>query len=161
MADEDYDVGMGEIIVAHNPATLSIIGLGSCVGVAIYCQALRIGGLAHIMLPDSSHSRAGSNLKKYADTGIDFMLKELKSRGAEPAWMTAKLVGGASMFPTTGPTAFNIGSDNVAACKEKLRKEYIRIVSEDVLGNKGRTMKFDLVTGKVTVRYVDGTTREI
>ena len=153
---------MGDIIIAHNPATLSIIGLGSCVGVALYSAKDRVGGLAHIMLPDSRRSRPGANMKKFADTGISYMLGELKRKGVEPMWLSARLIGGASMFQLAdSKSAFNIGQDNVAMCREILKRERIRIVSEEVLGNKGRTMKFDLVTGKIIVRYVDGVVREL
>jgi chemotaxis protein CheD len=161
MPEGIFDVGMGEIIVMHNPATLSIIGLGSCVGVAIYNSRMKVGGLAHIMLPDSKRARPGANMKKFADTGIAIMLDDMKKFGAEPMWCTAKLIGGASMFQSVDKSAFNIGADNVAICKEILKRERIKIVSEDVLGNKGRTMKFDLITGKVIVKYVDGTIKEL
>lgn len=164
MADEEIKVGMGDIAVAQNTGTLAIIGLGSCVGVALYYPKGRIGGLAHIMLPDSSRSRPGTNMDKYADVGLPVMLGRMKKLGAEPLWMTARLVGGASMFKTTntnGAGGFNIGESNVAACKEFLKKEKIRLAGEEVLGTKGRTMRFDLLTGKIFVRYVDGATLEL
>src|SRR5512143_2074256 len=116
MADEEIKVGMGDIAVAQNTGTLAIIGLGSCVGVALYYPKGRIGGLAHIMLPDSARSRPGTNMDKYADVGLPAMLGRMKKLGAEPLWMTARLVGGASMFKTSanGAGGFNIGESNVA-----------------------------------------------
>ncbi len=49
----DFIVGMGRIVVERDPAVLSCIGLGSCIGVSLYDKEKKIGGLAHIMLPDS------------------------------------------------------------------------------------------------------------
>jgi len=164
MADEEIKVGMGDIAVARNEGTLAIIGLGSCVGVALYYPKGKIGGLAHIMLPDSKRSRPGTNMEKYADVGLPVMLDRMKRQGAESLWITARLVGGASMFKGTnanGVGGFNIGESNVAACREFLKKEKIRIAGEEVLGTKGRTMRFDLITGKIVVRYVDGITLEL
>ena len=164
MAEEEIKVGMGDIAVSKNAGTLAIIGLGSCVGVALYYPKSKIGGLAHIMLPDSKRSRPGTNMEKYADVGLPVMLDRMKKIGAEPLWMTAKLIGGASMFKSTmanGAGGFNIGESNVAACKEYLKKEKIRLAGEEVLGTKGRTMRFDLLTGKIAVRYVDGITLEL
>ena len=164
MGDDEIKVGMGDIAVTQNTGTLAIIGLGSCVGVALYYPKARIGGLAHIMLPDSRRSRPGTNMEKYADVGLPVMLERMKKLGAEPLWMTAKLVGGASMFKASngnGAGGFNIGESNVAACRDFLRKEKIRITGEEVLGTKGRTMRFDLLTGKIIVRYVDGAIIEI
>ena len=164
MADDEIKVGMGDIAVARNPNILAIIGLGSCVGVALYYPKGRIGGLAHIMLPDSSRSRPGTVMEKYADVGLPTMIDRMKKLGADPLWMTARLVGGASMFKNpavNGAGTFNIGESNVAACRNYLKAQKIRIAGEEVLGNKGRTMRFDLATGKIVVRYVDGVTLEL
>jgi chemotaxis protein CheD len=162
---QEIKVGMGDIAIARGPCTLAIIGLGSCVGVALYYPKERIGGLAHIMLPDSTKSRSNTSREKFADTGLAIMLEQLRKNGADPLWMTARLVGGASMFKTTGPNGanpmFNIGENNVRACREFLKKERIRLAGEEVLGTVGRTMRFDLTTGKITVRYADGCGTEL
>jgi chemotaxis protein CheD len=164
----DIKVGMGDIVVSRAPDVLSIIGLGSCVGVAFYYPKDRIGGLAHIMLPDSSKSRNTTSREKFADTGMAIMLDRMKKNGVNPMWMTARLVGGASMFKTSGgisgsaPSAmFKIGENNVNACHEFLKKERIKITCEEVLGSTGRTMRFDLNTGKIFVRYADGNGLEL
>jgi chemotaxis protein CheD len=162
---EEIKVGMGDLAVARAPCTLAIIGLGSCVGVALYYPKAQIGGLAHIMLPDSTKSRSTTSREKFADTGLPILLERLKKSGAEPLWMTARLIGGASMFKTAGPNGanpmFNIGENNVRACREFLKKERIRLVGEQVLGTSGRTMRFDLATGKITIRYADGCGTEL
>jgi chemotaxis protein CheD len=46
--------------VARSPTELVSIGLGSCVGICLYDPVTKIGGLAHIMLPDSTQSRQRS-----------------------------------------------------------------------------------------------------
>jgi chemotaxis protein CheD len=162
---DEIKVGMGDIAIARAPNTLAIIGLGSCVGVALYYPKERIGGLAHIMLPDSTRSRNNTSREKFADTGLAILLEQLKRNGAEPMWMMARLVGGASMFKTGGPNGsnpmFNIGENNVRACREFLKKERIRVVGEEVLGTVGRTMRFDLSTGKIWVKYADGCGTEL
>jgi chemotaxis protein CheD len=162
MGEEEIRVGMGDIAVAQGSNTLAIIGLGSCVGVALYVSKSKIGGLAHIMLPDSTKSRPGMSVDKYADTGLAIMLERMRKVGADPLWMTARLVGGASMFKAANNTsAFNIGENNVAACREFLKNRKIRVTGEEVLGTKGRTMRFNLDTGQINVRYVDGHTLEL
>lgn len=162
MGIEEIRVGMGDISVAQSPNMLAIIGLGSCVGVALYYPKAKIGGLAHIMLPDSSKARPGMSTDKYADTGLKIMLDRLRKMNVEPLFMTARLVGGASMFKTSNNQgAFNIGENNVAACREFLKREKVKVTGEEVLGTKGRTMRFDLDTGRISVRYVDGKTIEL
>ncbi len=157
-------VGMGDIVVARAPGTLSIVGLGSCVGVALYHPRSRVGGLAHVMLPDSSKSKSSTSREKFADTGLAILLERLKKEGAEASGLSARLAGGAHMFKFSGGAGnavFNIGDNNVSACREFLRREHIRIAGEDVLGTTGRTMRFDLATGRVWVRYADGSGIEL
>jgi chemotaxis protein CheD len=160
--DEEIKVGMGDISVAKAPVTLAIVGLGSCVGVALYCPKAKIGGLAHVMLPDSSRSRPGGAMEKFADVGIPVMIERMKKLGGDPLFTSARLVGGASMFKAgNGAGAFNIGESNVDACRRSLKLARIRVAGEDVLGGRGRTMRFSLETGKIVIKYVDGTLKEL
>ena len=70
-------VGMADYKVGRAPDTLISYGLGSCIGISLYDPQTKIGGLLHIMLPDSNQSRANENRAKFADTGIPDMLEEL------------------------------------------------------------------------------------
>ena len=47
-------VGMADYKVGSNPDALISYGLGSCVGIALFDPVSKVGGLSHIMLPDSS-----------------------------------------------------------------------------------------------------------
>ena len=51
---EMIKVGMADLKVCISPDTITTLGLGSCVGIAIRDPSSGIGGLAHIMLPDST-----------------------------------------------------------------------------------------------------------
>ena len=56
-------VGMADMKVCKSPDGLTTLGLGSCVGVAIRDPITKVGGLAHVMLPDST--RVKSNINEY------------------------------------------------------------------------------------------------
>ena len=72
--------------------------------------------------------------------------------GCDKKRLAAKLAGGASMF---GPvTDSGLGERNVVAVKERLRHHAIRVVAEDVGGQKGRRMVLDPGTGEVEVRTI-------
>ena len=62
-------VGMADLKICKAPDALTTIGLGSCIGIALYDPSTKISGLAHIMLPDSKSIRNNSNIAKFADTG--------------------------------------------------------------------------------------------
>ena len=163
MADS-LDIGMGEIRVRGNPAVLACLGLGSCVALFLYDGTSRIGGVAHIMLPESSQARpeTSGNRAKFADTAPKLLLKRLKGMGADESQIVAKVVGGADMFPQCKTEILSdLGSRSVKVIKSELAAMNIPVVSQDTGGNLGRSCYFDLVTGKVKVKTAFGQIKNI
>ncbi|MCI7613602.1 MAG: chemotaxis protein CheD [Selenomonadaceae bacterium] len=155
-------VGMADYKVGRAPDTLISYGLGSCIGISLYDPQTKIGGLLHIMLPDSNQSRANENRAKFADTGIPDMLNELIRMGAAKSRMVAKLAGGSQMFAFANASdIMRVGLRNASASKEILKKLSIPIVGEDTGGNYGRTVQIDLSTGIYKVKTIDKGDKEI
>ena len=50
------------------------------------------------MLPDSTQFRNNSNIAKFADTGIDELIRQMKALGADDTRIVAKIDSGAQMF---------------------------------------------------------------
>lgn len=153
---ETVRVGMAEYKVAKSPGVLLSLGLGSCVGVALYDSTKKIGGLAHIMLPDSNlSSRRDFNPGKFADTAIDMLIDNMEKIGADPKRLTAKIAGGAQMFQIKSDNSImQIGKRNVEAVRLKLAILNVKIISEDVEGNYGRTIEFNCETGELTIKTI-------
>ncbi len=153
---EIIKVGMADLKVCREPDSLTTLGLGSCVGVALYDPITKVSGLAHIMLPNSKEIRNNENLAKFADTGIDETIKLMKQMGAPAQRLVAKIAGGAQMFnfSKSGSDNLNVGAKNVEAVKAKLLELKIPIIAEDTGLNYGRTVIFDSVTGKYTIKAV-------
>ncbi len=155
-------VGMADYKVGRAPATLISYGLGSCIGISLYDPQTKIGGLLHIMLPDSSKSRSNENRAKFADTGIADMLQELQKMGAVKSRLVAKLAGGAQMFAFANASdIMRVGVRNVEASKAILKSLSIPILGEDTGKNYGRTVQIDLSTGVYTVKTIDKGNKEI
>ncbi|MCI6097897.1 chemotaxis protein CheD [Anaerovibrio slackiae] len=155
-------VGMADYKVGRAPDTLISYGLGSCIGISLYDPQTKIGGLLHIMLPDSNQSRANENRAKFADTGIPDMLEELIRMGAAKSRLVAKLAGGSQMFAFANASdIMRVGLRNASASKEILKKLSIPIVGEDTGGNYGRTVQIDLSTGVYKVKTIDKGDKEI
>ena len=153
-------VGMADYKVGRAPDILISYGLGSCIGISLYDPQTKIGGLLHIMLPDSSKSR--SNRAKFADTGIKDMLQELISMGAAKSRLVAKLAGGAQMFAFANASdIMRVGLRNATASKEILASLSIPVVGEDTGGNYGRTVQIDLSNGVYKVKTIDKGDKEI
>lgn len=149
-------VGMADYKVGRAPATLISYGLGSCIGVSLYDPQRKIGGLLHIMLPDSTQARASDNPAKFADTGIPLLINDVIALGASRSRLVAKIAGGAQMFAFSNATdIMKVGFRNADTCKLILKKNGIRVIAEDTGGNFGRTVSIDLNSGSYTVKTID------
>ncbi len=154
---EIIKVGMADLKTCVSPNGVTTLGLGSCVGIAIRDPQTKIGGLAHIMLPDSTAMRNGHlNVAKFADTGIVELVRQMEKLGALRMRMVAKIAGGATMFPFNGSgvNVGQVGDRNVEATKAKLRELKIPILAEDTGKNYGRTVIFYPETGDYVIRAV-------
>lgn len=143
----DYAVRQGEQVIAT-------IGLGSCVAIALYDRDAQVGGLAHILLPNKSMSRETSNPAKFPESIVPVMLDEMRRLGSSStARISAKIVGGASMFGQLGSTGgINVGERNIAATREVLAAASIPILAEDTGLDYGRSVYFHVADGRVEVR---------
>lgn len=149
-------VGMADLKAGKNPDSIISYGLGSCVGIAFYDAQAKVGGLAHIMLPDSTQARASDNHAKFADTAIPVLLEEVIRLGALKNRIVAKIAGGSQMFSFAQATdIMRIGDRNVGAVREVLKALSIKIVAEDVGGNYGRTVELMLATGIYCIKTVN------
>ena len=145
----DIEVQMAQMKIARDPDNLIALGIGSCIVISFYDPKLKIGALAHCMLPDSKQGEPTENPIKFADTAIDEMLKKIEAQGTKRKDLEAKIIGGANMF-----SAFesDIGKGNVLCAKKKLKKEAVKLVGECVGGSQGRTVELSLSSGIVTVK---------
>ncbi|MDR2771466.1 MAG: chemotaxis protein CheD [Clostridiales Family XIII bacterium] len=154
-------VGISDYAVSRAPDVIVTYALGSCVGICLYDNAKKIGGLSHIMLPDSSMAPRGeTNRMKFADTAIVDIARDLRNMGA--GRLTAKIAGGAQMFATPAMGAMgNIGERNAKAVKAALAALRIPIIAEDTGRDYGRTVFFDLATGIMKVQSIGKSTHEL
>lgn len=136
--------------VCHAPEQIVCLGLGSCVAIILYDPVARIGGVAHVLLPKSPIKC--DNEGKYADTGTRKLVKEMLNHGVRKERLVAKLVGGAQMFPNLNLAIANIGRENSMIIRNVLRELMIRIVAEDLGGNRGRSAHFNTSDGHVIVK---------
>ena len=161
---EALKVGMADLKVTKSPGILTSLGLGSCVGVALYDDKNKIAGLLHAMLPSASEiiNAKNQNKAKFVDTGIDLLIKMMRDEGANTRNIVAKIAGGSQMFSfSTNSNILKIGERNVIAAKEKLKSMNIRIISEDTGGNYGRTIQLNAEDGLFLVKTIGHGTKTI
>ena len=154
-------VGLAELAVSNNPsAVLTTYSLGSCLGVAIYDPVVKVGGLLHAMLPDSSidPAKAAAQPGMFLDTGLPALLREACGMRADKRRLRIFVAGGAQIMDDNN--VFNIGGRNRAALAEFLRRENLHADGQHVGGHVNRTVYFSIHTGRVTLK-VSGLQNEI
>ena len=126
--------------------------LGSCIGICLYDQKIKLAALVHIMLPLNMEP-GRKNTMKYADTGIRETLRQMEAKGAMRSRMTVKIAGGAKMFEIAGGSGLgNIGQRNIESVNAILKRENIRLLGQEVGGKVARTLFFDVGSGQACVR---------
>jgi chemotaxis protein CheD len=159
---EIVKVGMADLKICKSPDGLTTLGLGSCVGIAIRDPITGIGGLAHIMLPCSREIKDNRNIPKFADTGIEELVRQMIAAGAVRTRLVAKIAGGAQMFAFQSKSStVRVGDRNVEAVIKKLAELKIPILAKDTGENYGRTVIFYPETGDFVIRAVGRTEKVI
>ena len=141
--------------VCKSPNGVTTLGLGSCIGVALRDPVTKVGGLLHFMLPDSSVIKNNTCSAKFADTGIDELVKLMVAAGASKSRLEAKIAGGAQMFSFQNNSGMlRVGERNAEAAKKKLKAMGIKLLAEDVGADYGRTVVFYPETGVYEIKSV-------
>ena len=155
-------VGMADLKITKSPSVLTTLGLGSCVGIALYDVDNKLAGLAHVMLPDSTQIKNNANKAKFADTALEILVNDLMKAGAQKSKLFAKIAGGAQMFSMDSQSdIMKIGTRNVIATKKLLEEYKIPLKAEDTGGNYGRTIEIYPDTGKLLVKTIGKGVREL
>jgi len=79
--------GPGDVLVT--------LGLGSCVAIMLLDPQAKVGGLAHVLLPEPALARDRHNTAKFAATAVPMLMEELAELGASARRMEARFAGGA------------------------------------------------------------------
>lgn len=153
-AASDHALGLGEWAVTTDPhEVLTCLGLGSCVAIVLHDAAVPVGGMAHMVLPDSTAGRTSSvSPAKFVDLAVPLLVDAMVQRGALRSRMRIDLVGGASMLGASGrPNTMQIGERNTESARAALAALGIRARAEHLGGTQGRTVRLEVGTGRVTV----------
>lgn len=146
-------VGIADLAVSNNPSViLSTYSLGSCIGISIYDPVVRVGGLLHVMLPDSTiePNKAASQPAMFMDTGIPALFRAAYELGAEKYRVIISAAGGAQVMDTSG--FFNIGKRNYDTLSQILRQHSLKLQAEQIGGLVSRSMFLHLGTGEVRLK---------
>ncbi len=145
-------IGMGDMLASNDASSqLVTYSLGSCVGIAIYDPAAKVGGLLHAMLPDSTINpdRAAARPYMFVDSGLPAMFHAVYALGGAKSRMIIKFCGGAQFLDEK--KIFKIGERNIEATITMLARNGVRIAASETGGHESRTVRLDLANGNFTL----------
>ena len=146
-------VGISDAAVSSDAkAAIVTYALGSCIAISVFDPVAQVGGLAHIMLPDSEMDvkKAEANPYIFADTGVAMLLRRAAQAGASSRRLVVRIAGGAQVMDDAG--VFNIGKRNHLAVRRALWKAGLLIQGEATGGEVSRTVWLQLGAGRFWVR---------
>jgi chemotaxis protein CheD len=154
MTQNLHAVTIGAMAVTENTNDILVAyGLGSCVVVCLYDPVNQVGGMIHALLPTSPKARPEpANPIKFVDQGIPLLIEELERMGGKQSRFKVYLCGGARMLTIPGDDTLHVGARNIVAAEEALEKARLDIDCRATGGTAGRTVKFYIESGEVTIR---------
>jgi chemotaxis protein CheD len=157
-------VGLGEIKISRDTGDVLVAyGLGSCLGIGMHDPVTHITGLLHAILPSHPSPNGPTDQSaKYVNTGLVQLLEQITRLGADRRRLIVRMAGGANMLTAPGfSQVLNIGTRNIEAAQAVLATLNLKVISHEVGGNIGRTVRFYVADGRMTIRTMGNQEREI
>lgn len=154
-------VGIADMAVSNRPnVILATHSLGSCLGIAIYDPVVRVGGLLHIMLPNSDLDvvKAAALPAMFLDTGMAALFRASYQLGAEKHRVKVYVAGGSQVMDNSG--FFNIGKRNYEAFVNLCAQHHLNVEAEQVGGLVSRSIYLHVATGDVWLK-ISGQAKEV
>ena len=145
----------GEYFATSDDTIISTV-LGSCIAVALFDPARKMGGLNHFMLPGevTRDDIIRSPNAKYGMYAIELLVNELMKLGIRKKDIRAKVFGGGAVLRFADGGMTKIPQSNIDFTFEYLEKESIPILASDVGGREPRKIFMFPTTGKVLLKRI-------
>lgn len=145
----------GELYYGRAPTIVSTL-LGSCVAVTLWHPKELLGGMCHIVLPESGAGIACD--MKYGDCALAEFSKQAIKFSTKTEDYVVNVYGGSDMFPDMKKSAgMKIGERNIEKVNQLLQLYKFKVNEIDTGGTSSRKIKLDLSDGSVTTRKTNRT----
>ena len=124
------------------------------IGVAVVDPVRGVAGLLHIREPDSRCDRAaaGREPARFADTGVEQLVRRVIQLGGRPGKVTVKIAG---CRQGAGKVSDDLARRNYAAVRKALWRAGLLVDAEDVGGETERTLVVSVGDGAVLLKTGD------
>lgn len=151
-------IGIGEMHVSKDPRdVIATHALGSCLGLTVWDPVVKVGGLLHVMLPDSATSpeKAARTPCLFVDTGVPRLFRACYELGADKRRLVVRVAGGAATFGN-GDDVFQTGKRNILALRNLLWKNGVMLGKTVVGGSTARSVWLSIGDGTMWIREATG-----
>ena len=125
----------------------------TCVGVAIYDEASRVGGLCHILLPDPLDLETTWQPKSYASSCLALFVDELLKKGADRDRLQAVVAGGALGLPfSQHDLNLDIGGRTAECVYRFLKRHTIPVIKSETGGCFGMRIIVNTATWQAEIK---------
>ncbi len=139
----------GGLAVSKAPTVIETL-LGSCVSIALWSPAVRMGAMCHYLLPGTNGNEDSA---RYGVGAWAQMCSKLAAHGVDARQCKAGIFGGGRMFDAERGLG-DIGEKNVALARRLLSDNDIELAVEHVGGDGSRRVSIDLASGEIRVRFL-------
>ena len=142
-------VTISDMKISRKPRDLLVThSLGSCLGLAAYDPAARVGGLIHCLLPKAKAPDV-QNPYMYVNVGVPLMIRKMARLGCAKESIIFKAAGCGRMMRIQNQ--FDTGAQNLAMLEALFARNGVALAASDVGGSIPRTLSLDMETGNVTI----------
>ncbi len=144
----------GEFYVTNQEEVIVTV-LGSCISVCLTDRKNRIGGMNHFMLPvnakdNQSWREVNSLSARYGNFAMEFLINNIIRNGGERRYLEAKLFGGARVIARMS----DVGEKNIAFIRQYTASEALKVIAEDMGGERPRKLVYNPLTGAVRLKML-------
>lgn len=137
----------GEFYTAK-PGEMIMTILGSCIAACVRDTKRGIGGMNHFLLAKPQDS-VSSPSARYGSYAMECLINDILKKGGHREDLEVKIFGGSDLINST----IRIGQKNCDFIRQYLKNEGLRVVAQDLGGNRPRRIHFWPETGRL-VRLV-------
>jgi putative nucleotidyltransferase with HDIG domain len=149
---QHYHVAAGSFYVSQSQPLILKSFLGTCVGVALFDEEAKVGGMIHLLLPKPVSRAGAARPEKYASTGFPLFLEAICNQGASKSNLKAFIAGGALVGPVKDTDLnLDIGGRTADTVLKYLKAEKIRVEKSETGGFFTCSMYLNLLSGECSI----------
>ncbi|MBI5074804.1 MAG: chemotaxis protein CheD [Nitrospirae bacterium] len=140
------EVLTGEVRTESAGTVLVVSAIGSCIAVIMHDPVVRVGGIAHVMLPGKCRRPDHADRFRYADDAVTELFGQMLRKGAHKEDLTVCLAGAGNVLQRPED---NICSMNIEAVTGVLSRLGLTVSAESLGGMQRRSVRLDIAAGTV------------